>query len=157
MRLDGSCHCGAVRFSVEAHAPVPYMRCYCSICRKTGGGGGYAVNLGAKTETQKVTGAAKIAVFHATIDGKESPAERRFCKDCGAALWVWDPRWPELVHPFASVIDTSLPTPPEHVHIMLGSKPDWVPVDAADGDARFDGYPDEGLADWHKRHGLLDE
>ncbi len=157
MRLDGSCHCGAVRFSVEAHAPVPYMRCYCSICRKTGGGGGYAVNLGAKTETLKVTGASEIAVFHATIGGTESPAERRFCKSCGSALWVWDPRWPELVHPFASAIDTPLPAPPEHVHIMLASKPDWVPVDAAPGDARFDEYPDEALADWHRRHGLLDE
>lgn len=157
MRLDGSCYCGAVRFSVEAPAPVPYMRCYCSICRKTGGGGGYAINLGAKTETLKVTGAAEIDVFHATIDGKESPAERRFCKRCGTALWVWDPRWPELIHPFASAIDTPLPKPPERVHIMLASKPDWVPVDAADGDAQFDGYPEESLSDWHQRHGLLDE
>jgi hypothetical protein len=157
MRLDGSCHCGAVRFSVEAHAPVPYMRCYCSICRKAGGGGGYAINLGAKTETLKVTGTAEIGVFHATIDGKESPAERRFCKRCGTALWVWDPRWPELAHPFASAVDTPLPEPPERVHIMLASKPDWVPVDAEDGDARFDGYPEESLSDWHQRHGLLDE
>jgi hypothetical protein len=157
MRLDGSCYCGAVRFSIEAHAPVPYMCCYCSICRKTGGGGGYAINLGAKTETLKVTGAAEVGVFHATIDGKESPAERRFCKRCGTALWVWDPRWPELVHPFASAIDTPLPAPPERVHIMLASKPDWVSVDAADGDARFDGYPEESLDDWHRRHGLLDE
>ena len=133
------------------------MRCYCSICRKTGGGGGYAINLGAKTETLKVTGAAEIGVFHATIDGKESPAERRFCKRCGTALWVWDPLWPELAHPFASAVDTPLPEPPERVHIMLASKPDWVPVDSADGDARFDGYPDESLADWHRRHGLLDE
>ena len=37
MQLYGSCYCGAVRFSVEADAPVPYMRCYCSICRKTAG------------------------------------------------------------------------------------------------------------------------
>ena len=35
MKLEGSCHCGAVRFSVESHEPVPFMRCYCSICRKT--------------------------------------------------------------------------------------------------------------------------
>ena len=35
MKLNGSCHCGAVKFSVESHTPYPYMRCYCSICRKT--------------------------------------------------------------------------------------------------------------------------
>src|SRR3546814_10297589 len=45
-----SCCCGTVRFSVEAYAPVPFMRCYCSICRKSAGGGGYAINLGAKAD-----------------------------------------------------------------------------------------------------------
>ena len=48
MKLNGSCHCQAVRFTVDAASPCPYMRCYCSICRKTAGGGGYAINLGAK-------------------------------------------------------------------------------------------------------------
>ncbi len=43
--LNGSCRCGAVRFSCESHTPQPYQRCYCTICRKTAGGGGYAINL----------------------------------------------------------------------------------------------------------------
>ena len=122
MLLEGSCHCGAVRFSVEAYAPAPYLRCYCSICRKTAGGGGYAVNLGAKAGTLRVEGEDAVSVFHARIDGEESPAERRFCARCGSALWVSDRRWPDLVHPFASAIDTPLPEPPECEHIMLGSK-----------------------------------
>lgn len=45
MRLDGSCYCGAVEFTVESRTPYPYLRCYCSICRKTAGGGGYAINI----------------------------------------------------------------------------------------------------------------
>ncbi len=45
MLLEGSCHCGAVRFKVESRTPYPYLRCYCSVCRKTAGGGGYAINL----------------------------------------------------------------------------------------------------------------
>ena len=155
MHLKGSCHCRAVTFSLESYAPVPYLKCYCSICRKTGGGGGYAVNLGGHAETLKVEGEENISVFHAVIDGAESPAERRFCSKCGSALWVWDPRWPELVHPFASAIDTPLPVPPEHIHIMQASKPDWVVV-ANEAEARFEGYPDESLEDWHRRHGLLD-
>ena len=48
MHLDGSCHCGAVRFSLESAHPYPYNLCYCSICRKTGGAGGYAINLGGR-------------------------------------------------------------------------------------------------------------
>ena len=51
MKLTGSCHCGSVRFTVESAQPVPFMRCYCSICRKTAGGGGYAIKAcGARLE-----------------------------------------------------------------------------------------------------------
>ncbi len=157
MHLEGSCCCGAVGFSVEAEAPAPFLRCYCSICRKTGGGGGYAINLGAQAASLEIRGAEHIAVFQATIGGEKSSAERRFCARCGSALWVWDPRWPELVHPFASAIDTPLPKPPEQVHMMLGAKPNWVRLDAKRGEARFDDYPAESLDDWHRRHGLLDE
>jgi hypothetical protein len=157
MRLEGSCHCGGVRFSVEAYAPVPYMRCYCSVCRKTAGGGGYAINLGARAPTLRVEGEDEITVFHATIDGEESPAERRFCARCGSALWLWDPRWPELVHPFASAIDTPLPEPPQCEHIMLDSKASWVRVEARKGDGRYPEYPPDSLEDWHRARGLLDE
>ncbi len=156
MRLEGSCHCGAVRFSLDAYAPVPYLRCYCSICRKTGGGGGFAINLGGRTDSLAVQGEEAITVFHAMIEGKRSPTERRFCSRCGTALWVFDPRWPELVHPFAGAIDTSLPKAPEQTHIMLGSKPAWVRIDDAKGEDRFDRYPSESLKDWHRRHGLPD-
>jgi hypothetical protein len=45
MKLEGSCHCGAVKFRLESNTPMPYQRCYCSICRKTQGGGGYAINI----------------------------------------------------------------------------------------------------------------
>ncbi len=39
MLLEGSCHCGAVAFRLESAHPYPYNICYCSICRKTAGGG----------------------------------------------------------------------------------------------------------------------
>ena len=154
MRLDGSCHCGAVRFRLNSRHPVPFNLCYCSICRKTAGGGGYAINLGGDHGSLEVEGEAHLSVYRAVIDGEESPAERNFCARCGSALWVWDPRWPELVHPFASAIDSELPAAPERTHLMLGSKPSWVPVAAGPKDQRFDGYPEESIAQWHERLGL---
>lgn len=157
MQLDGSCHCGAVRFSVMAYAPVPYLRCYCSICRKTAGGGGYAINLGARADTLRVEGADNITIFHAIIDGEESKGERRFCSKCGSALWVYDPRWPDLVHPFASAIDTPLPAAPESEHMMLDSKANWVKAELATGDRHFEEFPDQSLEEWHRAHGLLDK
>ncbi len=160
--LKGSCRCGAVRFSVESHAPVPYQLCYCSICRKTAGGGGYAINLGASTHSMKVTGQRYLGIYRARLEAggaaraKISEARRYFCNRCGSALWAWDPRWPELVHPHASAIDTPLPAAPEHVHIMLGSKASWVPVEGAASDPHFDAYPDMSLAEWHDAHGMRD-
>jgi hypothetical protein len=157
MQLIGSCHCGAVRFSVAAYAPVPFMRCYCSICRKTAGGGGYAINLGAKAATLSIEGEENISMFRARIEGEESTAERKFCSRCGSALWVWDPGWPELVHPFASAIDTALPEPPECVHMMLGSKANWVRLEAREGEPQCAGYYSHSLEDWHRARGLLDD
>ncbi len=160
MLLKGSCHCGSVKFSVESHHYYPFNLCYCSICRKTSGSGGFGINIGAEFESMKVEGSNFITVYSANIQNEDtgemtkSPAERSFCSKCGSSLWVWDPRWPELVHPFASAIDTELPIPPERTHMMLDSKAGWVKLIMESNDKQFQDYPDESLADWHKRLGL---
>jgi hypothetical protein len=161
MHLEGSCHCGAVRFDLESASPVPFMHCHCSICRKTAGSGGFAINLGGAAATLKVRGRKHLGVYHAMLrePGKRatrSRAGRHFCRLCGSALWLWDPRWPELVHPHAGAIDTPLPKPPEVVQIGLDWAPGWVEVPAGPGHARFEQMPDESLEDWHRRHGLWD-
>ena len=58
---SGSCRCGAVRFSVASHTPYPYQLCYCSICRKTAGGGGFAINIMGDARTLAVDRAQAIA------------------------------------------------------------------------------------------------
>lgn len=154
MKLEGSCHCGAVQFKLQSAHPYPFNLCYCSICRKTAGGGGFAINLGGDYNSLVVEGRKHVTIYQATIDDEQSSAQRSFCRRCGSALWVWDPRWPELVHPFASAIDTELPVPPQHTHIMLASKAAWVEPCLQEHDLNFDVYPDESIAAWHERFGL---
>ncbi len=160
VHLEGSCRCGSVRFDVDSHTPVPFMLCYCSICRKQQGGGGYAINLGADARTLNIVGKRNLGLYRAEIEDEERPqcevssGERRFCRKCGSALWLYDPSWPDLVHPFASAIDSKLPKPPERVHIMLKYKASWVEPRIGKRDQRFDLYPKESIADWHKRHKL---
>ena len=155
MHLEGSCHCGSIKFSVESAEPMPFMRCYCSICRKTAGTGGYAINLGADHSTLKVTGKRHLRIYKAKIiedaQVRQSTGQRHFCGKCGTALWLWDPAWPELVHPHAGAIDTPLPTPPANVHILLDSKAGWVPVEGQHDDQHFGGYPDFSLEEWHEK------
>ena len=162
MHLEGSCHCGQVRFRCEAYAPAPFMVCYCSICRKTAGGSGSAINLGARAATLEVEGREHLGVYRAKLredDGScsISSGQRHFCTGCGSALWLFDPQWPELVHPHASAIDTPLPLAPERLHIFLGSKANWVRVPRGPRDVRHQELPGESLEDWHRRHGLLDQ
>jgi hypothetical protein len=159
MTLEGSCRCGAVRFSVESHAPHPYQLCYCSICRKTAGGGGYAINLSAEADTLKVEGADAVRVYRAELidEGGEpttSSGERNFCTRCATALWLFDATWPTLIHPFASAIDTALPVPPARTHIMLRFKATWVVPDIGPEDVSHDLYPDESIEHWHRARGL---
>ncbi len=151
MPLRGSCRCGTVSFEVESHTPVPYQLCYCSICRKTSGGG-YAINLAACARTLRRHG--RTRVWHAPLDTGPSPAERHACERCATALWLFDPRWPELVHPLAASIDTALPAAPSRTHIMLRFRPAWVPVLLGPGDETFDELPAQSIEEWHRTRGL---
>lgn len=52
-KLDGSCQCGGVEFTLQSQTPVPYQLCACSICRKVGGYSG-SVNLGGIADSLKI-------------------------------------------------------------------------------------------------------
>ncbi|MEO8537206.1 MAG: GFA family protein [Betaproteobacteria bacterium] len=160
MKLEGSCHCGSVRIRVTTHTPYPYMRCYCSICRKTAGGGGYAINIMGDAASLKVRGMPSVGIYRAWLRDatsgrrKRSPARRHFCVKCASALWLADPQWPEWVYPFASAIDTPLPSSPGGVEMMLDYAVGWADVPQGRDHTHFGQYPAESIIDWHRRRGL---
>ena len=65
-------------------------------------------------------------------DGKgetqRSIYHRHFCRKCGCQLWAWAPSDPDTICPFASAIDTHLPTAKKRKHYMLAEAPEWVQV-----------------------------
>ncbi|KAL3147612.1 hypothetical protein ABBQ38_014663 [Trebouxia sp. C0009 RCD-2024] len=161
MKLKGSCHCGAVNFEVESKTPQPFMHCYCTICRKTQGGGGYAINIMGLSETFSATGTENVSIYRASMKQHDPKADlagnmRHFCKTCGSHLWAWCPKYPTYIYPMASAIDTPLPVPIERNHIMLENKQPWVlvPPELAQKEHRFEHYPDEGIEEWHKKRKL---
>jgi len=159
MRLEGSCHCSKVRFSVESNTPYPFSRCYCSVCRKLNGGGGYTINIMAEANTLKVEGEEHLRFYrHGNNDRGNYEADglgfsrRHFCTNCGTMLWNYNTRYPDWIYPFASAIDTPLPVAPEHRHTMTKHKASWVEIPP--DEKQYAQYPDEGIEDWHRRHGL---
>lgn len=71
-------------------------------------------------------------------------------------LWLWDPTWPELIHPFASAIDTELPKPEEMVCCLAESKPEWARWPEGKKSVHAV-YGEDSIEDWHKKRGLFIE
>ena len=153
MRLEGSCQCGKVHFTVESDTPYPYQFCFCSICRKCTGGV-CGVNIMGRRDTLDVQGKRHLKRYHARVhakNGKTRTAEgwRVFCGACGTHLWLEDKRWPDGIWPNAGAIDTELPVPPSFVFLMTRYKPAWVPLPRVKRAQKLPEYPKQSIADWH--------
>jgi hypothetical protein len=71
----GGCHCGAVRFEVEAPAVLEVTECNCSICSMTG----YLHLIVPRSRFRLVSGADNLATY--TFNTRT--AKHYFCKTCG--------------------------------------------------------------------------
>lgn len=71
----GGCHCGRVRFEVDAPADIKADRCNCSICSKAG----YLHLIVPKEDFRLVSGEADLE----TYTFNTGVAQHRFCRHCG--------------------------------------------------------------------------
>jgi len=71
----GGCHCGAVRFEVEAGEPIEARECNCSMCIRTG----FVHLIVPKSRFRLVSGQEKLSnyTFNTGV------AQHLFCKVCG--------------------------------------------------------------------------
>ncbi len=161
MLLEGSCHCRAVTFTLDSHTPQPFMWCYCSLCRKVGGGGGFAINIMADASTLTVSDSDAVADYRIKRRDRDpdkfDTAHRFFCRHCGTMLWAANDLYQDWIYPFASAIDTPLPQPTERVHMMLDFKAPWVAVPEGAHEVHFGRYPQESIEHWHRQRGLYVE
>jgi len=108
-KYDGSCFCGAVKFTLTGE-PVAMGYCHCNSCRHWSAGPINAFVLW-KPESLKITkGADNIGAFNKTPSSK-----RQWCKSCGGHLFSDHPRW-DLVDVYAAVTPTLPFKPSVHVH-----------------------------------------
>ncbi len=75
MIYTGSCHCGAIRFEVEAPETVTCQDCNCSICSKSG----YLHLIVPKSKFRLLQGEDCLTTY--TFGTHE--AKHLFCKACG--------------------------------------------------------------------------
>jgi hypothetical protein len=75
MKYSGGCHCGAVRFEVEAGTRVVCQDCNCSICTRSG----YVHLIVPKSKFNLVQGSESLSTYR--FDS--GVAQHHFCKICG--------------------------------------------------------------------------
>ena len=75
MLYQGSCHCGAVQFEVEAAADIEIEDCNCSICTKSG----YLHLIVPLSKFRLLAGEEQLQ----TYTFNSGVAKHRFCKNCG--------------------------------------------------------------------------
>jgi len=160
-KLNGSCHCGKVTFSLDSFAPYPYNICHCNTCTKTAGF--FSNNIMGEAKSFQVKGMEFVKTYRAKVEaaaGKQAPDdglsthERKFCTECGSALWAFDKRYSDWVYPYASAIDTPLPEPPERNHIMIDFKKPWIIIPPGEKDHQYARYPNKGIEQWHRDHNI---
>jgi hypothetical protein len=155
--LLGSCQCGKVQFSVDSETPVPFLFCFCSICRKVSGAA-FGCNIMGIRDTLELRGKKFLRAYNARIreTGKKtvvSKAKRWFCTACGTHLYVTDDRWPAGIWPNVSAIDSPLPEPERPLAMMTRFKPAWVPRRFLGPGPTFPRYPKLSIAAWHEQEG----
>jgi centromere protein V len=72
---NGGCHCGRVRFEVDAPAKLTVLECNCSICRKTG----YLHLVVRAAQFRLLRGAEALT----TYGFNTGTAKHHFCSVCG--------------------------------------------------------------------------
>jgi hypothetical protein len=103
-------------------------------------------------DTLKVKGNSALGVWNAPIDGHKGSADRHYCKHCGTPMWVSDEQWPELVHPFASAIDTELPNRLPACICCCATKRAGSNRRSAPMTTALTAIPELSIEDWHKKH-----
>jgi hypothetical protein len=108
-RHEGSCFCGAVRFTVSGE-PAAMGYCHCESCRRWSAGPVNAFTLWKPEALTIVEGSQHVSTFN-----KTPHSARMWCNKCGGHLFTHHPGM-GLTDVYAATIPTLPFKPAVHVH-----------------------------------------
>jgi hypothetical protein len=83
MKIDGACHCGAIRYEAEVD-PARVMICHCTDCQVLSGSAFRTVVPAPKPSFRLLSGKPKVYVKTADSGNQRTQA---FCGDCGTPIY----------------------------------------------------------------------
>jgi hypothetical protein len=87
MKIDGACHCGAIRIEGEAD-PDKVQICHCTDCQ-TGTGSAFRVSIPVAGTDFKMTGQPTNYLKTTADSGR--PRVQAFCGQCGSPIYSTSP------------------------------------------------------------------
>ena len=113
MIYTGSCHCGTIKFQVEAPESVEVERCNCSICRKSG----YLHLIVPLSQFRLLSGQDNITIYAFNT----GVAQHTFCTTCGIKPFYTPRSNPDGIDININCLDTQ----PEHITIVDFDGQNW--------------------------------
>ena len=83
MKIDGACHCGAIRYEAEVD-PAKVVICHCTDCQSLSGSAFRTVAATEEGTFRLLSGTPKVYVRRGE-SGNER--EQTFCPDCGSQIY----------------------------------------------------------------------
>ena len=121
--IEGSCRCGACRYTIALDVPPPVYACHCHICQRFSGSA-FSVQALVREEALTVTG--PIIVYEKVTEDRTSV--QRYCGECCARIYNTNTRRPGIAVVRAGTLDRS----EELVcraHIFTNYRQRWVTLD----------------------------
>ncbi len=123
MRIEGGCHCGAVRYEIASEPGFSFF-CQCRDCQRFSGSG-HMANIVFPAEAMSLTG--ETATYSYT-GGSGDPVLNIFCAACGAPI-CGHPKGASIRVVRASSLDNPGLFKPSKVVYSDSAQP-WDPLDA---------------------------
>lgn len=120
MNNQGGCHCGAIRFEVNAD-PESVCTCYCNTCQKMSGS--TSMTAADFKKNNFIFTHGRPAEYHSS-----PKVIRSFCRDCGSQLTYTNNDFQNNIEVFVGAFDEPSAFPTQ-LHTWTSQKPNWVIID----------------------------
>lgn len=122
-RIEGSCLCGAVRFSYEPPS-LWCSHCHCTVCQRAHGAA-FVTWVGVSEGRFRYEQTHDLKWYQSSAD-----SQRGFCQTCGTTLVFQSERWPGEVHVVRTALPADIDLAPQ-AHSYWGTHVPWFPFEDA--------------------------
>jgi len=123
MKIDGSCHCGAITYEAELD-PASVGICHCTDCQKLSASAFRTIGMAKKGAFLLLNGKPKIYI---KTGDSGNQREQAFCENCGSGIYSASPGDDPKVHNIRMGTVNQRDQFPPQFQLWCRSAQSWLP------------------------------